>query len=146
MEFIRIHLGPRSPRFSSDFGKRLESFFNPSGKSLLHGGAWSPQMDVSEIPGGVFLVAELPGVDAEDISLEISDTVVTIKGCRQEFPKGPDVRFHLAEISYGRFERSVRLPVPVDPEQVSVCLENGFLRLTMAAKAASDTIRVTITG
>lgn len=146
MDFIRIHFGPGSQCFSGDFGKTLEHFFSPAGKTFFHDEAWKPQMDVSLIPGGVFLVAELPGVEAGDIELEISETSVRISGFRREFPKGPDVRFHLAEIAYGRFERSVRLPVPVDPEQASVCLENGFLRLTMAAKGASETFRIPITG
>jgi len=43
MDFIRIHFGPGSQCFSGDFGKTLEHFFSPAGKTFFHDEAWKPQ-------------------------------------------------------------------------------------------------------
>ncbi len=144
MDFIKISFGRPVSGFTADLGKTLEHLFTGVGPRFPLARDWRPQMDIYEIPGGVLLVAELAGVDPENLTVEISSDAVHLSGFRRDFPKGPDVRFHLAEIAYGRFERVVYLPVAVDPEAATASFENGFLRLTLAAAKSAGPYRVEV--
>lgn len=91
--------------------------------------AFVPAVDVAVSDGDVVLTMDVPGVRSEDISLEIVDNVLTVRGerLRPETPEG--TAFAHLERGVGRFERSVRLPDGVDPDAVTASLEHGVLSL-----------------
>ena len=75
--------------------------------------------------------AELPGVGEQDVDISLNDDVLTIRG-EKKFERTDDKEnFHFVERSYGTFQRSLRLPFPVDPEQVQASFENGVLTVTL---------------
>ena len=88
-------------------------------------------MNVSETENEIRLTAELPGVTEQDIDISLDDDVLTIRG-EKKFERADDKEnFHFVDRSYGTFQRSLRLPFPVDPEQVQASFENGVLTVTV---------------
>ena len=91
--------------------------------------AFVPPVDVAVSDSDVVLTLDVPGLASEDISLEIVDDVLTVRGERRrgEAPEG--TTFAHVERGVGRFERSVRLPAGGDPGAVTASLEHGVLSL-----------------
>ena len=88
-------------------------------------------MNVSETDKEFRVTAELPGVTEQDIDVSLDDDVLTIRGEKKFERTDEKENFHFVERSYGTFQRSLRLPYPVDPEQVQASFENGVLTVTV---------------
>ena len=128
-------------------------FFGPFGTRLMEAqplrqrfGGNAPKVDVSESDREIQIVAELPGLKQEDVRLTLEDDVLTMSGETSESREETDKEYHLAERSYGRFERSFRLPDTVDRERVSAKFENGLLTVTLtkSEKAQQKVKRIEI--
>jgi HSP20 family protein len=91
----------------------------------------SASMNVSETENEIRITAELPGVTEQDLDISLDDDVLTIRGEKKFERTDEKENFHFVERSYGTFQRSLRLPFPVDPEQVQARFENGVLTVTM---------------
>ncbi len=89
------------------------------------------QMNVSETENEIRITAELPGVTEQDIDVSLDDDVLTIRGEKKFERTDEKENFHFVERSYGTFQRSVRLPFPINPEQVKASFENGVLTVTL---------------
>jgi HSP20 family protein len=88
-------------------------------------------MDMYETSDQVIIVAELPGVDKSDLEVEVEAEAAKIAGMRRAPTDVPGIRYHLAEIGYGRFERILRLPARIRPDQVEATYKNGLLSIAM---------------
>ncbi len=99
------------------------------------------QMNVSETDKEIRITAELPGVDQNDVDVSLDDDVLTIRGEKKFEQKEEKENFHFVERSYGTFQRSVRLPFPVDPEQVNASFENGVLTVSLPKTAQQERSR-----
>jgi HSP20 family protein len=90
-------------------------------------------MNVSETENEFRITAELPGVTEQDIDVRLEDDVLTIQGEKkiEQSQGGEKENFHFVERSYGTFQRSLRLPATVDPEQVTADFHNGVLTITL---------------
>ncbi|KLK91686.1 type III effector protein [Microvirga vignae] len=89
------------------------------------------QMNVSETQNEIRITAELPGVSEQDIDISLEDDMLTIRGEKKFERTDEKENFHFMECSYGTFQRSVRLPFPVNPDQVQAGYENGVLTVTV---------------
>ncbi|EYD73605.1 Small heat shock protein [Rubellimicrobium mesophilum DSM 19309] len=98
-------------------------------------------MNVSETENEIRISAELPGVGEDDIDVSLNDDVLTIRGEKKFERKDDKENFHFVERSYGTFQRSLRLPFPVDPEQVRASFENGVLTVTLPKAAQRERTR-----
>lgn len=98
-------------------------------------------MNVSETEKEIRITAELPGVDQNDVDVSLDDDVLTIRGEKKFEQRDDKENFHFVERSYGTFQRSVRLPFPVDPEQVKASFENGVLTVTLPRTAQQERSR-----
>ena len=98
-------------------------------------------MNVSETENEIRITAELPGVTEQDIDVSLDDDVLTIRG-EKKFERTDDKEnFHFVERSYGTFQRSLRLPFPVAPEQVQARFENGVLTVTLTKTGRQERSR-----
>ena len=91
----------------------------------------SPALDLAEQDQESVLVAELPGVNREDVKIAIQDGVLTLNAERKGTALPEDARWIRNEIPAGRFSRSVALPHEVDAERVSAELKEGILRVVL---------------
>ena len=91
-------------------------------------------VDIREEKDALVLNAELPGLKSEDVSASVESGVLTISGEKKRVTEEGDenASYHVVERSYGRFERSFRLPQSVDSAKVRAAFENGVLTVTPA--------------
>lgn len=101
----------------------------------------APHMDVSETDKDVRIQAELPGVSEKDIEVSLNDDLLTIRAEKQQARKEDRQGVHVSERAFGTFQRSLRLPFPVDQDQVQANFENGVLTVTLPKAQPQDRSR-----
>ena len=112
---------------------QLNRLFEPfarfaTGDEDLVSGTWVPPVDVAETQEKILVRAEVPGMKQEDISIEFSNGLLTIRGDRK-LEKSEGVTWHRVERIYGNFSRSFTLPRSVDPERISASYREGILEI-----------------
>jgi HSP20 family protein len=103
---------------------------------------WSPPVDLHETPSGYVLTAELPGLNREDLEIQMRDGRLTLSGMRRE-RTGECEQYHRVERGRGSFSRSFQLPLPVDAERITADLHDGVLTIS-CPKADLPTRRIDI--
>ena len=123
-------------------GAGLPAAGGGQGQGTSVGNFVNASMNVSETENEIRVTAELPGVTEQDIDVTLDDDVLTIRG-EKKFERKDEKKenFHFVERSYGTFQRSLRLPFPVDPEQVKASFENGVLTVTLPKTAQQERAR-----
>ena len=145
MDYIKIRFTSDFDRLGSKFGKTIDDMFRSmSPRFNLAERVWKPQMDIYETPQEVIIRAEIAGVDKENLEVEISSRAVKIYGNRTEIPAIDNASYRLAEIQYGKFERILYLPAPIDTEIVSTSYQNGFLQIRLAKLPLDQTHKIPI--
>lgn len=91
--------------------------------------AWEPAVDVYETGGAIVFKAELPGVQKEDVSVEIKDNVLTLKGERFVDPEIDEEKYYRKERCFGTFHRSFTLRSVVRPDQIKAKFTDGILEV-----------------
>jgi HSP20 family protein len=133
-----------------DMRRELERFFErfpePMFGSPEAGGEWAPKVDVSETKDAVTVKAEVPGVEAGDISLSLQGELLTIKGEKTAAKEDKDERYHRKERSYGAFLRAVRLPSAVEASKATASFKNGVLVVTVPKSPAAKGTSIPIKG
>lgn len=94
-------------------------------------GAMTPRVDVKETPAGVEVSAELPGVDEKDISVELKDNLLTIKGEKKLEKDEKKDNYHVMERSYGMFQRVVPLPFAPKADAAQAEFAKGVLKIVL---------------
>ncbi len=95
-------------------------------------GVWSPPLDVFQDKDHVFLKVELPGMKKEDIQISLHENTLTISGERKQEQEVKEGDSYRSERFFGRFHRSVTLPVAVQANHVTAQYKEGILTVTMA--------------
>ncbi len=90
-----------------------------------------PVVDVTETEKGYEVIAELPGMDEKDIEVEIANSVLTIRGKKQEEKEEKKKDYYVRERSFGSFERTFQVPDGVDVEKVDASFKKGVLTVTL---------------
>lgn len=91
----------------------------------------TPHVDIVDRDNEVFVKAELPGVDKDDVEVTMTENSVTIKGSTKAEEKEEKGDFYRCEISQGSFSRTVSLPGEVDTNKAKAKFEHGVLKLTI---------------
>jgi HSP20 family protein len=132
MDYIKIRFGSNIDRLGSKFERTVENIFRSTGPMfILSERAWKPQMDIYETPEEIIILAEIAGVNKENLEVEINRKAVKIYGKRVEIPRIENSTYRLAEIQYGQFERILFLPTLIDTDNVTASYLNGFLHIRL---------------
>jgi HSP20 family protein len=102
-------------------------------------GCWRPPLEVYETELELVILAEIAGVEENDLSIIADSEMVTIRGSRVDRRTGIPRRYREIGIAYGEFTADVFLPFPVNLDAVSAEYENGLLRIELP-RAMSRTI------
>ncbi|MCD6298312.1 MAG: Hsp20/alpha crystallin family protein [Deltaproteobacteria bacterium] len=146
MEYIKIRFISDFDQLDSEVEKTIDGMFRSiSPMFTLSARKWKPQIDIYETPDEILILAEVAGVNKDDIEIEISSKAVRIYGNRGQFPRGENAKYRLAEIQYGMFERILFFPSPIDPEVVSASYSNGFLQIRLAKLFLNKIRKIPIT-
>lgn len=119
-------------RVFSDFGRGVPALGD------FGRGAMSFKVNVAEHDGAVEVTAEIPGVDAKDIDVQLRDGVLIIKGEKKVEKDEQKKDYHVVERSYGSFERSFTLPSDVDGTRVDATFDKGVLKVTLPKLPAAQ--------
>ncbi|OIO69230.1 MAG: heat-shock protein [Zetaproteobacteria bacterium CG_4_9_14_3_um_filter_49_83] len=107
-------------------------------------GQWAPPVDIRETEDALQMQVELPGINKEEITLEVKDGVLSISGERRYEKDVKEEHSHRTERVYGRFSRSFSLPRNVNADAVEASMKDGVLHVKMpkldSAKAKAITI------
>jgi HSP20 family protein len=79
----------------------------------------------------VTVVADLPGIEPDDVEITVTERTVTIAGMRRRPPRETPVSFRQMELEYGPFQRRVSLAEDVDPDLAEAHYERGQLTIVM---------------
>ena len=106
--------------------------------------AWRPAVDIYEAENEIVLKAELPGITKKDVSVEVKDNVLTLKG--ERFPEAEinEEKYYRKEICFGTFERSFTLQERIQPEQIKATFNNGVLTVKIPRPEVETSKQVTV--
>lgn len=90
---------------------------------------WKPNVDIYEVDDGIIIKVDLPGVKKEDVSVEVKDNLLTLKGIRLEDPEVQDNRYYRKERGSGPFHRVFTLQYNVQPDTIKASFKNGVLKV-----------------
>ncbi len=88
-------------------------------------------VDVYQDGDDIVVQSTVAGVSPDDLDIHITPESVTVKGSREKSQKIEDKDYFYQECFWGRFSRSVILPVEVDPEKSTAIVKNGVLTVRM---------------
>jgi HSP20 family protein len=132
-------------RMAEDMDRLFDSFGLGTGLGVRSGGyddlwsaapfggagaLWSPQVEVFERDNKLVVRADVPGVNKDDVNVEINDDVLTISGERKDEHEEKREGFYRSERSYGQFYRTILLPEGVNPDQSEATFKDGVLEVT----------------
>jgi HSP20 family protein len=104
------------------------------------GVVFTPPVDIFETPSEITVLADMPGVNAEHLTVGLHDNVLTLIG-DVESPEGPNERTVLRQYQTGRYFRQF---APIDQEKVEANLTDGVLRLKLPKVAAAQPRKITV--
>jgi len=108
-----------------DFGRGLPAW-RAAGEGVI-----SLKLNVAESDKAIEVTADVPGVDAKDIEVQLKDGVLSIKG-EKKFEKDEKQKdYHVVERTYGMFERSFTVPTDIMAEKVEASFDKGVLKITL---------------
>ena len=152
-------VAPRRPlmdlaQWDRDMERMMEDFFGRRWRPWWPG-RWfgtegpeltAPALDLYEEKDDIVVKAELPGIDKDNIEVNLTDHQLTIKGEKKKEEGTKEENFYRAERSYGAFLRTLELPKDVHPDKVKATFKNGVLEVrlpkTEAAKAKEVKVKV----
>jgi HSP20 family protein len=127
-----------------EFDRILEPTFGSSVRGAGSFNNWVPALDVHDEKDQVVVVAELPGLNKDEIEISLHNGLLSISGERKEETTAGEGETRRQERYFGRFSRSVTLPSLVDDTRVTASYKDGLLtvRLPKAEEAKPKQIQV----
>ena len=119
-------------RLWSPFGDSLfspERFFREWAAPTQREARLAPAVDVTEDEGSYRISVELPGVKKEDVSVEVHESVLSIRGEKRSEREEKKDKSHWIERSYGSFSRSFTLPPTAHSEKLRASFKDGVLSI-----------------
>jgi HSP20 family protein len=119
--------------------RMFEAMLDRDGPALL------PAVDVIEDDEEIVIRADVPGLTADDVTIEFDDDTITVSGEHEESQDEREKRHLRRERRYGAFRRSIRLPTGVDPDAIRATCDLGVLEVRIPRPEPRDkrTIEVT---
>jgi HSP20 family protein len=113
----------------SEVNRLFDNFF---GRSVSGAGRpWAPPVDLYETKDDLVLTMEVPGVQDQDVSVSITGDLLSVKGERRLDRDVKEGQFLHLERVYGKFERLVQLPIPVQADKVKASYRDGILEIKL---------------
>lgn len=107
---------------------------------------WGLDLDVSETDEAYTVKAAVPGITPEELDITLTNNVLTIKGELEATEEQEGEVYHMRELRYGSFSRSLTLPEQVNADEIEARVENGILTLVMPKSEESKPKRIPVGG
>jgi HSP20 family protein len=145
MELVRFNpwndVWNRTNRFNQIFGSTFAPARNADENCDC---VWRPAVDIYEEENGVALKAELPGIDKNDISIDVKDRVLTLSGERSAENETEEKNYYRRERTYGKFQRVFTLPEGINAEDIKADFKDGVLKVHIPKAAVEEPKKITI--
>lgn len=105
---------------------------------------WAPAVDIREDEDHYQLVADLPGVDREDVDITVEDNVLTFRGQRTTEQEDTGKNYRRRERVHGEFLRQFTLPDTVDLENIHATVNAGVLKIEIPKQAKLQPRKITV--
>lgn len=105
---------------------------------------WVPRVDIKEEPNRFVLYADIPGVDPQEIEVQMDKGMLTIKGERRGEAVLDSESFSRIERHHGSFHRRFALPDSADPDGISAAGHNGVLQITIPKRPETTPRRIQV--
>jgi len=103
-----------------------------------------PSISVSEAEKAIVVQAELPAMSEQDVKIDVHKNRVIISGEKKNELNEDQNNYHICELSYGKFSRSVSLPFDIDSSKVKASFSKGVLTITVPKPASETTHTQTV--
>jgi len=128
-----------------EMDRLFDDFFGTPGARQQQGMvAWGIPVDVRENQDSYTIEAMIPGMNADDIDISITDNVLTISAQTNSDQTRDDERYHIRERRFGSFSRTITLPQGINPDQVKADYENGILKLQVPKSEEAKPRRISV--
>jgi len=107
-------------------------------------GLWNPAIDLYETEDHFVIKAELPGIDKNDIKVDLKDRMLTLSGERSYDHEVKEENYYRKERTYGKFQRVFSLPADVDADGITAELKDGVLRVEVPKPEDKKAKQVTV--
>ena len=133
--------------------REIDCLFNGHHRGRLFGPAFEPGLGLRQYPkinlrddaDNVYVEALLPGVDPDQIDMNILGNTLTLAGERPAFEEAEgNCTWHRRERGTGKFMRTIELPVEIVAEKIKAECRNGLLRVTMPKAAAAKPKKISV--
>ena len=111
------------------FNKLVDGLWPEEGETRKFN--WAPPVDICETGDSMAFKVELPGIPQEDIEIEVSGGVLTIRGEKKLEEESKDETWHRREVSYGSFLRSFSLPSNMKADEAQASFKDGILTVNI---------------
>jgi HSP20 family protein len=92
---------------------------------------WKPLVDIYETDEDIVVLVEIAGMSKENINVTMENDLLKISGVRPDYSPSTKMRLHQMEIDYGRFERIVKISIPIDTKNIRAQYKEGFLQIIL---------------
>jgi len=113
---------------------------------VVHAADWVPPVDIEEDDKGFTILADVPGVSAQEIEITMDKGVLTIKGHRPPASEEERQRQRRAERQRGTFLRRFTLPDTADAEKIAARTDAGVLVVTIPKAVKAQPRKITVAG
>ncbi len=127
------------PEFRGWFDRLLDDFGTARARE------WTPAVDVVRDNGNLILRADVPGIEPEEIRIEIREGYLTLSGEHEETTEETEKQYVRRERRYGSFSRSVPLPEGVEAKKIKAKTHDGVLEVTIPLPKQVAVEPITIT-
>jgi|SRR4028119_1878 HSP20 family protein len=110
---------------------RLFESLTPSENGRFDGIDFMPAAEMHETPHTIDVRLEVPGLEAKDLDVRVTEQAVAISGERRSETKSEQSGMTRSEFRYGKFQRVIPLPARIQHDQVKADYQNGVLSLSM---------------
>jgi len=108
--------------------------------------ATAPRLDLSETNDALEIHLDMPGMNADEIDIQLMGNTVCIAGEHKEKEEDGRKKFHRVERHRGKFSRSIVLPCAVQQDKIQATYRNGVLTLTLPKTEVTKTRRIPVKG
>lgn len=125
----------------NEVNKIIEHAFRPlanSDTSNIETSQWIPAVDIREEKNKFIILADLPGVDKNDVNISMENNILTIKGHRFDENKDEKNNYFCVERMKGNFYRRFTLPDTIDGSKIEAKIQKGVLEITIPKKEAAQ--------
>ena len=146
MTLVRVNPWRTAPAVNSLIDRFFNDTFLPAEEktSTEPHGLWRPVVDVYDNENAIVLKADLPGMNKEDIEIDVDDRILTLKGERTYDNETKEKDFYRRERSFGTFKRVFTLPENVSAESINADFKNGVLTIEITKPEEKKPKHITV--